>query len=738
MEGLFSFLGKYGKKEVLLCEDKERELENLIPMLFPENMEIKEPITDPEVLADKIIDMCEEYLNFIPAYNEKYAPFFKDAENIWKESIKYFEKAIRKDLITDLKYLMIASWRYTVSLKKSPVIINGTNDNPSFYIAEFDFEGARKNNGKGRTEIRKLIQNSRVALNKKDKGEIKFSKKMSLTVLPQFIRRYSDMGIDLTDNENLDEKAEGWYKKVPIVSSIFDVGPVLGLLNSSKPKNNPYIIDPSTEGKIKPSADVDDETFSFVNDVISNDNSDNTEHSTDSKGFLITNEFVRSFISAPISVLPQETSTFVLSTSEVLDNINKIAKGEKTDGLHVSKEESKETIDFLKSISPEELAVFDQYAIERFTHACYLQAIYNTEMKLSRNIFEYAMEEVKAGIKAKHASRTKDYNEKEINNILSDENLFKIEPNLLKIRDKSALYSVQIVGEYLKDTCCYTSFLSLPLTRLAMVNAMLDLNAFNYMHALDRKRARIISKIEILMQLYSIYLQAIKKLIDFYLYVTVPISILTFHYYANKMKEIIEFDNESVKQFFKKYISCYDFYKYDNETNLSVNDELLKRYGFEHVEPDKNSKIFDDKYIKWFYKHFYISSLFAARGGLNIFNLTVQRFTEVISIKNYVQNESNKLYCQEMYNSLFDTFGAIKETAFDDTLKEIGLREKKLRMREEYIKKGNLEGAIRVGNMTDKEFIKYVEFKKNLHEKGVRDDYLLNFVDLTWYRQNVF
>lgn len=644
MEGLFSFLGKYGERSVLACEDEKKELENLITLLFPEDREINETITDPDILADKVLDMCRDYLHFIPPYNDKYFPLLKGAEDIWQESIKYFQAQIEKDFRTDLKYLMVASWRYTVSLQNSPDIINGTTMTPSEYIAIFDFAKIKKE-GKGRTIIRKLVQNSNEALleqtSKEKQGESVFPTNMSLTVLPQFIRRYYDMEVEFDDKGN--PKPSSDQKKPRIMNSIFDIGPVLGLLSASTPRKNPYIIDPSSREKNQKVLQDQPGYFSYEKDISDKEARQN----------LNIAAFIRSFISAPVSVYPQKDSSIGLSTVEVLQKV--ISKAEE-------KCESPDVLKFLKSISPEELAVFNQFVIERFAHGCYLQALFNTNEKLSVNISAYAEEEVKSILKDIDCSIHGTKNQEAIDS-LSRKFLSSFDSTIERVSQESTQYSGQIVNEYIKDKCCFISFLPLPLTRIAIINAMLNLHAFSF---LTKKKVKI-SKIEILLQLFSVYSVVTAKLLEFHTNVTLPILILLFHYYANTCKNKIVFSDDNLKSFFEKYVSYYDFYKYDADTNLCVNDNsnILKKYDFKYVNQTKAIENgFNSEYIRWFYKVFYYYTSFSARGSQNLFMKIVNKVDTAFYT-------TNKRYCQEMAKGLYETEKEAMNTSVDELRPQI-------------------------------------------------------------------
>lgn len=670
MEGLFSFLGKYGKQTVLSCDDDE--LENLMTLLFPERITIDEKITDPEVLADKVIEMCKDYLNFVPEYNDKFYPLIKDAKDIWEDSINFFVTQIKDDFITDLKYLMIASWRYTVSLQKSPEIINGTKNNPSEYIAIFDFEGIKKK-GEGRTQLRKLVQNSSEAVlaNIDKKGSI-FPTNMSLTVLPQFIRRYHDMGIDFEDNASLNTSKE---KKVSIMNSIFDIGPVLSLLSASTPRKNPYIIDPSTEGSIEQA--IKDIKGKYINPSYAK----------------IIDLFVREFISAPIIVLSQKLPTHVQSTTKVLEKVCDLAE---------KKREESDVLDFLRSISPEELAVFNQYTIERFAHACYLQSLFNTRKTLSKNISAYAEEEVRFFLKDKYCSVHGDEGKNPFDSCPLPI-LFNIDSTIERTMCEASNYSVQLLNEYIREKCFYISLLPLPLTRISIINAMLDLHAFSSI----RKKNIKISKIEILMQLFSIYTLAVKRLIDFYLYITVPILIIVFHYYVNTNKDNIVFSKDNINKFFKKYVSYYDFYRYDGDDksgNLCVNEcnAALKKWGNVYVDPAiavKDEFGFEANYIEGFYKVFYLFSSWEARGSKNTFSKIVEK----AKTGSYTDN---KECCKEMDRLLTVISSENMQVSLDNKLQTYYFAEFAMIC---YVnKKISLEAGAKLAGMTLLEFGEYL------------------------------
>ena len=335
MEGLFSFLGEFDSLPALTCEEKDKLLEHLVTDLHlqipSEELNSMNNLTSISDYTDKIIDICERFL--MPEYQIGNS-LLSQSSYVSRKFREHLYECIKKELKTDLRYVMVASWRYTLSLKRSPKILNGTSNKASHYISIFD---GITNGGNGMTEIRKLLQNPAVTRDRTDSKESQNDSKKTTentiapTVLPQFIRRYYDMGLRFDDRGNPIKADDSVKLKSPIMNSIFDIGPVLGLLKATTSKSNPFI----TKGKEL------------------------------NQKFMVES-FLQKFITAPIATDEKLTPNNILSAKEILKKVIDAAKKED----HY--DENSEVICFLKSISPEELVTFSQYSIERFTHTMFL------------------------------------------------------------------------------------------------------------------------------------------------------------------------------------------------------------------------------------------------------------------------------------------------------------------------------------------------------------------------------
>ena len=426
MEGLFSFLGSFGKKATLTGQNQE--LGMVMKHLLPETPEQLDCHGSLYVFLNRIRSLCDDYIRYSPLPENTNLELFKNGKKVWKLCSAKIKSDITEEINYDLNYVTVASFRYTASMCLGPKIINGTKQTPSAYIQLFD---GIKNAGYGRSELRKLLQNSGEWFNKND---YVFPTNMALTVLPQFIRRYYDMGITFDNNLNpvLPSADE---IKTPVMSSIFDIGPVLGLLGVSTPRKNPYI---KRDGIV---ADID--------------------------------SFVRSFVSAPLRVDSKRKD--LLSARQILDMAADIA----------SKAKDESANNFLKSISAEELVVFNQFAIERFAHASFINAA---------------------------------------------------------LREQSAdeLLSYIHFHSYILPTALGIITLPLPKTRIKLLEAIQNQNNIEEFARKCFPNTEITN--EIRQVIMSIFADFIRKFVSYWRDVVIPVHILTFHYFAQKSRFYCSFD----------------------------------------------------------------------------------------------------------------------------------------------------------------------------------------------------
>lgn len=477
MEGLFSFLGSFGKKSTLTGQNQE--LSMVMKHLLPEAPEQLDFRGSLYAFLDQVRTLCDAYIIYSPLPESTNLQLFKNGNKVWKLCAAKVKSVITEEINNDLNYVTVASFRYTASMCLGPKIINGTKLTPSVYIQLFD--GIR-NDGRGRSELRKLLQNSGEWFNRSD---YVFPTNMALTVLPQFIRRYYDMGITFDNNLNpvLPSADE---IKAPVMSSIFDIGPVLGLLGVSTPRKNPYI---KRDGI---AADID--------------------------------SFVRSFASAPLSVDAGRND--LLSARQILDRAADIA----------IKAKEEDAVTFLRSVSAEELVAFDQFAIERFAHAAF------------------------------------------INSALKEE------------REDDLLSYIHFHG-YILPTALEIISLPLPKTRIKLLEAIQNQKNIEEFARKCFPNTKITDEIrQVVMSIFADY---IRKFVSYWRDVVIPVHILAFHYFAKKNAFHCSFDE--LQDFFSYFVSYYDFYTYDGNGDVCLN---CKKRVADAVEMNKRAKVFYNVFDK--------------------------------------------------------------------------------------------------------------------------------------------
>ena len=231
-----------------------------------------------------------------------------------------FNKSIKPALEKELTFLMIASFEYTNSLYRLKIRNGGHSTGLAEYIAAFDNE---------KRFVKKLIEYSSIKFNESGQGNyiesfvlgsiVRKNQKTAWTVLPHFIRRIYDTGVTEGKTSERD----------PLAHSIYDVGPVLGLVGVSTVRKNPYLL-PLNAGK------------------------------SQMDGASPT-AFLNSFSSVPFSTN---------AAKSVLDNCKAEAKKERT------RKRIDDSSAFLDTVTPEKLAIMEQFMTERFSNTCFLSKAY--------------------------------------------------------------------------------------------------------------------------------------------------------------------------------------------------------------------------------------------------------------------------------------------------------------------------------------------------------------------------
>ncbi len=231
-----------------------------------------------------------------------------------------FDHSVRPVLEEDLRFLMITGFEYTTSLYRLKIRNSNLTTGQADYIAAFDRENRN---------IKKLIEYSGKKFDSSGQetfindfklgAALHSSRRSSRIVLPHFIRRMYDTPV--TDGKQPERE--------PLLHSLYDIGPVLGLIGVSTTRRNPYLAPLSYDAPAPEPASV----LSFLD----------------------------SFSCVPFRVD---------QAKDVLEKCRTEADKEKN---RTRKEES---LSFLSSVTPEKLTVLGQYMTERFTHACFLSRAY--------------------------------------------------------------------------------------------------------------------------------------------------------------------------------------------------------------------------------------------------------------------------------------------------------------------------------------------------------------------------
>ena len=229
-----------------------------------------------------------------------------------------FNTSVQAVFEDELTFLMISSYEYTRSLYRLK-IRNSNKSAQALYISAYD---------KGDRHIKKLLEYSSQKYAKSGQEEFMNSfclgstvlnnQKTSKIVLPHFIRRIYDTGV----------WEEQTSERETVAQSIYDIGPVIGLISVSTTRRNPYLLPLGDAGMEGPAS-------------------------------------VTAFLTA-FSCVPLDES----SAQGVLAACKKEAEHEKFPKVKQA------SLEFLASITPHELAVFGQYMTERLTHACFLSKAY--------------------------------------------------------------------------------------------------------------------------------------------------------------------------------------------------------------------------------------------------------------------------------------------------------------------------------------------------------------------------
>ena len=234
-----------------------------------------------------------------------------------------FRNAVLPVFTEELTFLMIGSLEYADSLYRLK-IRNGYKTNQSEYIGAFDTEhrnmkkmieyNSRKYNESRQDEYIKGFELGSAILN---------NQQVAKTVLPHFIRRVFDSGV--SNGKQSEREA--------LMDTLYDIGPVLGLVGASTTKRNPYLFPVDTAGN---DAAIKNKPASVAS-------------------------FLNSFYCVPFDTA---------SSRIVLDRCRAETQKEKNESRE------KEALKYLDTLTPEKLTVFGQFMTERFSHACLLERAY--------------------------------------------------------------------------------------------------------------------------------------------------------------------------------------------------------------------------------------------------------------------------------------------------------------------------------------------------------------------------
>ena len=235
-----------------------------------------------------------------------------------KELEYRFNADVMRDFEKELRFLMIAGREYTDSLYRLK-IRNRNNTGKSEYISAFD---------KDKRNIKRLLEHSSIKFS--ESGQEKFMEGFELgpailsnqqtakTVLPHFIRRVFDTGI-------LEGKVS---EREALMHSLYDVGPVLGLVGVSTVWRNPYLLPIGDTGE---------------------------------NGSASVCSFLSAFSCVPLDIW---------SAKDALAGCREEAEKE------MLPKQKQKALEYLDTMIPEKLAVFGQFFTERLTNACLLSKAY--------------------------------------------------------------------------------------------------------------------------------------------------------------------------------------------------------------------------------------------------------------------------------------------------------------------------------------------------------------------------
>ena len=252
--------------------------------------------------------------------------------------INEFKQQVEPVFEEELRFIMIAANEYARSLYRVK-ITNGTLKSPSSYISVFD---------KRKREVKKLIEYSGKKFNATDQKKLlqdyDVSEKMqaAMTVLPHFIRRIYD-----------GEPSE----KEMLMHSVYDIGPVLGLIGVSTKRKNPYLfnVKEDKDGQCEAAS-----VFSFLN----------------------------SFSCVPYSLNKDNDDAVTVSATEALQECKIVAETENQTKYKRS------AVDFFNTITAEEISVISQFAVERLVHGCFLSQAYSVQLCLpNQEYFNYYIDQ---------------------------------------------------------------------------------------------------------------------------------------------------------------------------------------------------------------------------------------------------------------------------------------------------------------------------------------------------------
>lgn len=341
MDNMFSFIGGYANFENF-NKDQNQILTNF-PTWGKVRFDNDERVAAEDV-AKRVEDVCKPFTcrlfedSSVKKIRVSSGLFVSSPEELLKSFINEFKQQIEPVFEEELRFIMIAANEYARSLYRVK-ITNGTLKSPSSYISVFD---------KRKREIKKLIEYSGKKFNETDQKKLlhdyDVSEKMqaAMTVLPHFIRRIYD-----------GEPSE----KEMLMHSVYDIGPVLGLIGVSTKRKNPYLfnVKEDKEGQCEAAS-----VFSFLN----------------------------SFSCVPYSLNKDNDGAVTVSATEAFQECKRIAETENQTKYKRS------AVDFFNTITAEEISVISQFAVERLVHGCFLSQAYSVQLCLpNQEYFNYYIDQ---------------------------------------------------------------------------------------------------------------------------------------------------------------------------------------------------------------------------------------------------------------------------------------------------------------------------------------------------------